>query len=332
MIVRNAAYDGGVLRTHRLPVPVISVGNLTAGGTGKTPLVEYLARYCLGRGWRPAVVSRGYRRSSHGVVVISDGTNIMAGVAEGGDEPLQIAASVPGTVVVVGERRSEAGTVAVRRLGAEIVLLDDGFQHRALARDLDIVVLRAEEDPAGERLLPAGLRREPMSALGRAGFVLRSRRGAAVDRPPAVANVNRWFQGPLGISEHVPAGCLDPEGNAVEPGSLTGTGVFAFCGIAGPEAFMATVARAGMRLVGDMRFPDHHVYRAEELEQIAGRASAAGAQAVVTTEKDFARLAGVVRSITATLPLLRLQIRLRFIEGEEAIHSLVERCMAVRRH
>ena len=192
MVCRNLAYDRGVFVVRGPGVPVISVGNLTAGGTGKTPLTEYIVGYLRNKHVRVAVVSRGYRRKSRGVVVVSDGKSVLVDATWGGDEPVQIAAKFPGVPVVVGERRVEAARIAVHALGAEVIVLDDGFQHRGIKRDLDILVMDARKDITSERLIPAGMRREPLNAIRRAGIVAFSR---AEDRVVWGPKVHRWYAG-----------------------------------------------------------------------------------------------------------------------------------------
>ena len=166
--LRNTLFDRGVLKQRAVNVPVISVGNLTVGGTGKTPLVEYIVRYLLALGRRVGVVSRGYKRRSKGVVVVSDGRELRVDARDAGDEPMQIASAFPQAIVVVGERRFDAAQEAVR-LGAEVIVVDDGFQHRYLKRDLNIVVVDSTNDVTAEALLPrrrAGERPDPTPVRG----------------------------------------------------------------------------------------------------------------------------------------------------------------------
>ncbi|MDT8323182.1 MAG: tetraacyldisaccharide 4'-kinase, partial [Bacteroidota bacterium] len=168
MQLRNAAYDRGVLRAQDAGVPVISVGNITAGGTGKTPVVEALLVRLLAAGRRPAMVTRGYRRESRGLLVVSDGAGMLRDVRESGDEPYQVAAKFPRVPVIADEKRIRGCRHAVQRFDAEILLLDDGFQHRAVARDCDIVVVDAQIGLDGLRMLPSGRLREPLRNLARA--------------------------------------------------------------------------------------------------------------------------------------------------------------------
>ncbi|MBM2840054.1 MAG: tetraacyldisaccharide 4'-kinase, partial [Bacteroidetes bacterium] len=176
---RNKAFDWKLLDSVEVGVPVISVGNLTMGGTGKTPLVEYIVKLCLAKGRKVAVVSRGYKRESGGVVVVSDGKSLLANAAQAGDEPVQIAKKFPGAIVIVGERRVDAARMAIDEFGVNAIVLDDGFQHRFLRRDLDILVLDARKDLSRIPMIPAGERREPLASIKRANVVAFSRTDAA---------------------------------------------------------------------------------------------------------------------------------------------------------
>ena len=194
---RNAAFDTGIFRCRSAGVPLIAVGNMTAGGTGKTPVVEMLVRLLRQRGVSPGVISRGYGRTGRGVVVVADRECVYADAGTGGDEPVQIARKFPGVPVVVGERRFEAAVTAVRRCGAQVIISDDGFQHRWLHRDCDLVVVDGSSDLAAEPLLPAGVRREPMRALRRAHMVALTGcrdAGEAAERGNAL---RRWYSGPI---------------------------------------------------------------------------------------------------------------------------------------
>src|SRR5438552_1573362 len=172
LAARSACYRIGLLSTRTLPVPVISVGNVTVGGSGKTPLAEVVALALAEMGARPAVISRGYGRRSRGVRIVSDGGGVLLGATDGGDEPVLLAERLPGVPVVVGESRYEAGAVALESCGAGALVLDDGFQHRTLAKDLEIVVISGREPWGNGRLFPRGSLREPLSALKRAGVVV----------------------------------------------------------------------------------------------------------------------------------------------------------------
>jgi tetraacyldisaccharide 4'-kinase len=299
---RRRWYGRDPSRQRRLANPVISVGNLSTGGAGKTPIVEHLARLLVGWGERPAILSRGYGRpdAPDGVTVVSDASGVNASFATAGDEPLMLAQSLPGVPVLVAADRYLCGRLAETRLGATVHLLDDGFQHLPLARDVDLLAMLPED--LTDRVLPAGRLREPLASARAADAVLvpdDEGNTAAADRlidalnPRAVFRVKRRTGAPRHVANGEPA--------AIAPGEP----VFAFAGLARPERFFESVAAAGWRVAGRMAFRDHHVYTAGDLQRIAAAAAAAGARTALTTAKDAVRLAGrpIGPLVVACLPL-----------------------------
>jgi len=303
---------------ERLPAPVVSVGNLHWGGTGKTPLVVALGAHLRDRGHRVAVLSRGYRRTSRGPIVVSHGAGPLVTVAAAGDEPHLLARALPGVAVVVGERRLAAGRLALAALSSppDLFLLDDGFSHVALARDLDLLVLPAGDPWGGGRLWPSGRLREPLASARHADALLVAG-GAAGDGEAAAAALARLgFAGP-GFAAPVLAGAPRFADGAPVP---AGTRVLAVCGIAHPERFFRAAADAGLELAGTLAFPDHHAFPARSLAAIARRARALGAVAVLATEKDSAKLEGRL-----ALPLARLPVEAR---PESAFYDWLDRRIA----
>ena len=327
---RNLLYDRGIARVQRLSVPVVSIGNITAGGTGKTPLTIHLARILLAAGERPLVLSRGYRSGGSGTRVVSDGTCVVLGPAEAGDEPVLIARSVKGLPVVVDPDRLRGGRMAVVRFGPSVILLDDGYQHRRLARDLDIVLLNAL-DPFGRyAMLPSGLLREPFRGLARADlFVLTH----APDEEPleTLHAVVRRFnaRAPLLRARHRAEGLLPlPQAGAQasgpEPlGRIHGARVYAFCAIGNPEGFRETLLAAGAHIAGFETFRDHHPVTAADAARLVRAASRAEADLIVTTEKDAVRLP----ALDTGPPAYALRIRMEITPEAE----LTERVLAVVR-
>ena len=267
-------------RRQHLARPVISVGNLSMGGTGKSPVVAAIAQWLVEHGERPAILSRGYGRADapDGVVVVSDGSRVLEGVAPSGDEPLMLARQVPGAAVCVSPDRYLAGTLAERQLGCTVHVLDDGFQHLQLARELDVLVTTMGEIPEG-RVIPRGRLREPVDAASRAQVLVVS------DATAGAASTEAWS---LGISQS--CGALRTLGTPVQAGSRAGTGtVIAVAGIANPSRFLDALRAAGTPVVESIAFPDHHRYSRADVDRIASKVQQAGADAVFTTDKDAVR-------------------------------------------
>jgi tetraacyldisaccharide 4'-kinase len=277
----------GAGRQQRLRRPVISVGNLSHGGRGKTPVVGLLARWLVEAGERPAILTRGYARSrpEDGVVVVSDGRHLLADVERGGDEPLMLARDAPGACVVVSEQRALAGALAERALDATVHLLDDGFQHLQLARDLDVVIVTRED--LADRPVPFGRLREPVAALAAADAVLMDV-ASGPDGPRSPAESGAEIAAPdrfllrRAIGEPVP---LEPE----RAWSAADRRVVAVAGIARPQRFVDSLRAAGWTVAEALMFGDHHAYTGTDLAGMAAAANRAGAP-IVTTAKDAARL------------------------------------------
>lgn len=285
--VRHRAFDAGLLRQESAGVPVVAVGNLTAGGTGKTPFVEYLVGALLRRGRVPGVVSRGYGRETRGVRIVACGGALRCDAREGGDEPVQIARKFPGAAVVVGERRVEAAHTAVRECGADVIVMDDGFQHRYLRRDLDVLVMDARSDIRREHLLPAGMRREWLAGINRADLLVFSR--SAGSAPPAWANGLTAVREGRAVMVRYGIGGFVAFGDRVS--AVPANPAFAFSGIGDPALFAEGLRQRGVIVAGTHAFPDHHRYTAADLASVVAGAAASGARTIVTTEKDASRLA-----------------------------------------
>ena len=282
---RRRWYAADPTRRRRLARPVISVGNLNTGGSGKTPVVLEIARLLVESGERPAILTRGYGRhvAPDGVTVVSDGEWMLAGVEVAGDEPLMLARAQPTVPVLVGADRYLSGRLAEQRWGVTVHLLDDGFQHLALARDVDLLIARP--DDLTDLVLPAGRLREPLAAASAADALLvfdgtpeavdllRNRLGVeTVFRAKRALGAPRWIV--PGEAEPIP----------------TDRPVFAVAGIARPERFFADLTARGWQLAGRMTFRDHHMFTDIDIGRIADAAGASAAAAILTTEKDAVRL------------------------------------------
>lgn len=325
---REWLYARGVLHGRALGCPVVSIGNLTVGGTGKTPAVELAVRTLMDLGHRPGVLSRGYGRRGSGVQVVADAAAIRLDAEEAGDEPFLLARRLPGVPVVVGANRYEAGCVARARFGVTAVVLDDGFQHRTLSKDLEIVMARAAKPWGNGRLLPGGPLREPLGGLSRAHLVVATGARQLIDAAEVTATVARLAPAvPVLTAVHVPTECFESSAMRFVPlASLAGARLLAFAGIGTPAGFQRTLAEAAVSVVDFHEFPDHHWYTREELARLERRAADGGAEGFVTTEKDWVRL--------RTLPPLKrpvyvLSVRLMLTSGESAWRAAFERLTTV---
>lgn len=326
MRVRRRRYERQPQRQRRLLRPVISVGNLSVGGTGKSPVVAAIAQWLIDAGERPSILSRGYARrdATDGVVVVSDGTAIRATIDRSGDEPLMLARAVPRAVVCVSAERHLAGVLAESQLDCTVHILDDGFQHLELARDLDVLVTTLGEIPNG-KVIPAGRLREPMDAAARAQVLVVS------DATAGAAAAEAWA---LGISQScgarrtlgspvvvrlkpdttendVPAlgaGSREPEAGSV----------LAVAGIAHPERFVTSLKEAGWNVAGSMAFKDHHLYSSSDLAAITAKMQSVGASAVFTTDKDAVRF----ESLAPAFPLYRVPLQVEFDPADALFASV----------
>lgn len=287
MRLRALFYRTGIFTVKRLPFPVISVGNITMGGTGKTPAALLLARELMTRGRRVAVLTRGYGGSLEGETrIVSDGERLLLSPAEAGDEPCLLASSLPGLMVVIGSDRYRAGCLALNRLSPDCFILDDGFQHQRLGRDLDILLLDSTAPFSNGWTLPAGFLREPPSATKRADLVILTRctgQQTLPDGLPAKVPVCR--------SSHTLSGLTSLSGGEPRPlRQLEGKRVVAFCGIADPAAFFSSVESCGVPLVATLAFPDHSVYGIREMEALGKLKQQSKADCLITTAKDAVKL------------------------------------------
>ena len=285
--LRAWGYASGILRSYRLNSPVISVGNITVGGTGKTPMTAHIARLLMAQGRRVAVLSRGHGGSYGGLPrVVSDGVSLFMTAQEAGDEPYLLARDLPGLMVVIGHDRYEAGRMAEQELNPDVFILDDGFQHLRLRRNLNVLLLDGR-CPFGNGLtLPAGLLREPTTAVRRADLVILTRCDDGSARPTEVQ-----MGVPVLSARHRLSGIVPLEGGECRPFSaLYGEKVLAFAGIADPDRFFSGVAETGVEVVGSLSLPDHTVYDDRALAGIRQLFRSTGATCVLTTAKDAVKL------------------------------------------
>jgi tetraacyldisaccharide 4'-kinase len=292
---RNSLYDRGVLPSQRLGRPVVSVGNLSVGGSGKTPFVLLLGTLLKQRGISFDVLSRGYGRRTRGVAIVDPGGY----QCDFGDEPLLIARKLE-VPVIVGEQRFAAGQLAEDRFSSRLHLLDDGFQHRALARDFDIVLVTPED--AHDRLLPSGRLREPLASLARADAVVLTS-GA----PENLFHVD----GKLVWRAH----------RTIAPGDMP-KHPLAFCGIARPRNFFIQLRNAGFELAGEATFRDHHQYEEQDVRELLAAATRSEADGFVTTEKDAINLGGY---FSALKPLAVVPVKMELADAHRAVDAMLDR-------
>jgi tetraacyldisaccharide 4'-kinase len=303
----------------------VSIGNLAMGGRGKTPVAVLTARLLLAAGEKPAILSRGYKRRApdDGVVIVSDGEHLVADLDRSGDEPLLMARLVPGAAVLVHEQRAMAAAVAETVLGASVHILDDGFQHTSLAKDVDIVIVTAG-DLAG-RPLPFGTLRSPVSALraGHAIVIDGDAEPARAALSSVVPDSTPVFELQRGLGEPNP---LEPErGGGWRP--LRDQRVVAVAGIAGPDRFAAALRENGWNVVDLVAFGDHHRYAARDVQRITAAVSTAGAAGVLTTEKDAVRL---MRLRPLPIPVAAVPLEVELTPADTFREWLIARLHEVR--
>lgn len=321
---RLAAYRRGLLPVRRARRPVLSVGNVAAGGTGKTPFVRWLAVELLACGQRPSILMRGYGRKSRGTVVVSDGAGAVALVRDAGDEASVLARALPSVPIVAAGRRARGARRAEEiQPGIALHLLDDGFSHVALERGLDVVLLDAASPDAGGALLPAGRLREPLSSLARADLIVVTKTEQA-DASRARDLAARYAPGvPVYHAATRVLGIRDQAGRAIAAGDLPGATLVAVAGLARPASFFTTLAGLGINPAASLAFRDHDAFGSTALGRIERAAEEAGATAVVATEKDAVKLEGRL-----ALPVYRVAIDMPVLEPgfvAEALARLARR-------
>ena len=280
--LRNKCYDWSLLPSYKSEVPIVSVGNIAAGGTGKTPVVDWLVKVFLAQGKRPAIISRGYGGSFSGNVgIVSKADGLLMNAAEAGDEPFLLARRNPEVFVLIARKRVAGVRQAIDKFGADVIILDDGFQHRAVQRDVDLVLLDAE-NPYGNRWpLPTGLLREFPASLKRADLLLQTRSSGdssfCFSEKPVFQSSHRLAEMAISLA-----------GQPTSFQELAGLKLFAFAGIADPQSFFSALATAGLKIEGSLPLGDHCAYDQQLQKDID--AAARGCDALITTEKDAVKL------------------------------------------
>jgi tetraacyldisaccharide 4'-kinase len=331
MSLRNWFYDRGIFKSWCSPIPVVSVGNITTGGTGKTPLVDWIVKFYAASGISTAIVSRGYGRRTKGVQLVSDGRRQLLGSRDAGDETAMLAARNRGTIVIVAEKRVEGVQFLMREFAGQlpgVIVLDDAFQHRKIARDLDIVVVNASAPQELDAMLPAGRLREPLSGLHRADLVILSKITGETQTAPLLARLER-FGKPVLRSRIKPGKLVKVDGtqNAASESSVK---TLAFAGIGAPAGFLHSLEDAGVKIGVTKFFRDHEPYTEAAVRSIVAESTKKGL-VPVTTEKDWFRIADEpsLAGMLAEAGCRYLPIEPEFIDGtvelEKQLLAVVKR-------
>jgi tetraacyldisaccharide 4'-kinase len=314
--LRNYLYSSGRLKVEKVSARVISVGNLTTGGTGKTPLVIWLCRLLQARHLRCVILTRGYKMP-HG---------------ELSDEPAVLAAQCPEVPVIVDPNRVAGAAAAICRHNAQVLVLDDGFQHRRLARDLDIVALDASLPFGYGKVLPAGLLREPLAGLTRADAVVLTRCDQVSEETlHQIEQAVRRVNGHLALvrSVHAPAALLTAEGREIALAEMAGKSIFAFCGLGNPQSFFHTLEHLGGKLVETRVFADHYRYTPDDLTGIRRQAAGRQAELILTTQKDWTKIARLPLPPEHP-PLAYLTVELQIPAGAPELIALIDSALGDR--
>ncbi|MDR0335565.1 MAG: tetraacyldisaccharide 4'-kinase [Planctomycetaceae bacterium] len=320
-LLRNFFYDSGVLPTYQLPIPIISVGNLTLGGTGKSPLVAWLGRFFLDQELQPGIISRGYGQSGNGV----------------NDEFLELAFRLPSVSHRLNRNRIAAAQDFLDSGNIDLLILDDAFQHRRIARNLDIVLLDALQPFGYEHIFPRGMLRESVTSLRRANVVFLSRadlidetqRRKIRDRVQILAPNILWGeivhepQSLLSISKnHTETQTQNQTKTETEISAIRGKRILAFCGIGNPNAFRQTLEHCEAEIVELIPFPDHHQFNTEDINHLEKKAQQENVDSILCTMKDFVKIEHLV---SGTIPVHAVLINIRFLSGEEPFRKLLQK-------
>ena len=327
-------YETGIFKRKRLGCYVISLGNITVGGTGKTPTAQYLAATIRDMGRRVVILNRGYRAKWRGDVgIVSDGQKLYMDATEAGDEAFMLAKHLPEVPVLIGAERALTGQYAIEHFGAEVAILDDGYQHWQLARDMDILLIDAVNVIGNGYMLPRGTLREPVSHIERAGVCLLTKvdQAVGVSREHIKNTIRKYNEKALIVeSIHRPRRFVelkdwhrDIAGEGVDIKALAGKRVMAISAIGNPMSFEQTLCDIGARIAESLRFPDHHEYTTKELQDVLDQAVSLGAEAIVFTEKDAVKIPLTIIEAKAPIPMFVICVEVTFQEGAEPFQAML---------
>lgn len=337
--VKLGLYECGIRKQHKLDCTVISLGNITVGGTGKTPTAQQLATIIRDMGYKVVILNRGYRAGWKGDIgLVSDGKKIFMSVNEAGDEAYLLAKNLPGVPVVIGKDRAITGDYAVKQLKADVVILDDGYQHWKLARDLDILLIDTLNVFGNNFLLPRGTLREPLENLARAhAYLLTKVDQSSHNARSTIRNILARYNciAPVVESIHSPRAFIEIEDwykkglrcTRINLETVRGKRVMAFSAIGNPSSFEQTIADIGAGSVDSVRFPDHHSYTMAEMQSVMQKAVDEGACAILTTEKDAVKIPAEFIHSDRQLPVYILSMELDFVDGMEDLMALIKKVL-----
>lgn len=311
--LRNRLYDISFLPTVKVPAAVVSIGNITTGGTGKTPLVAWLCNHFIGKGIKTAVLTRGYKKKG-----------------DVADEPAMLTKAVPSIIVIVNPDRVAGAEKAISEHNAKLLVMDDGFQHRKLARDVNIVAIDATVPFGNEKILPAGLLREPLDSLSRADAVVITR--ANQNSPEMIDEIKRRITKikpdmVFAAAVHKPKYVKLIKDRQLPLEQLKDKRIYAFCGIGNPNAFFQTLTDMTLNIVGKKVYNDHHLYTNDDIEAIYEDARYNKAEFVITTHKDWIKTA-LLSMDRFQIPFGSMMVELEFVDGQENIIALVDKALA----
>lgn len=304
--LRRYAYKRQWLQSEKLPVPVVSIGNITVGGTGKTPIIQAIAHYLQQQGKTPAILSRGYRGTYKNIQTVSDGKTILATATEVGDEPIQLAKQLPQTPIIVCRDRIVGGKYIIKHFHPDIILLDDGMQHLRLQRDLDITLIDATNPFGNKKTLPCGPLREPQSTLSHADAIIITKTNQTSSIEKLINTLTK-----LKVIDKVTQASFTTSTitnttthKTSKTNDFKSCKAFAFCGLGNTASFFTSCNKTSLFITGTCAFPDHHPYTSKDIQHIVSQAHASNAEFLITTEKDAARLT----STSFPLPLYTLNM------------------------
>lgn len=321
--IRNKFYDWELFSSSAFDIPIISVGNITTGGSGKTPLVIYLAELLNNNGKKPGIISRGYGRTSQGMLLVHDGKKLLADVESSGDEPYLMARVLENVPVVVCEDRCEGISQLIKSNSADVIIMDDGFQHRKVKRDLDIITISANDQKEDYRLLPWGKLREPLQNIKRANAIITTKTNNFTP-PNFHTEIQSIYKGSLYFSTIVPI-LMKYDSTGYHKSLPPSEPLFGFCGIGEPDSFIDSIGKLELKLSGKRIFRDHQEYTHTVITELSVQIKSSNCKAVITTEKDLVKLPD---NFLTEFDIYVIKIEMKF-EDEGAVLDLIQSVLRI---